>query len=218
MGLQVILGPLFPQIGNNANLMLRVISTFGKNTSVQLHSISERAEMENGTGSDSLPTEIIGFPVMWHTKKPRSIAQFINRIIARVVDPKGFSDYMAVKQLTAGDWRKSISASDAVITTMEPFPAADAAARLTCKKKILYMMDPPASVSGGISTTYRNRRLSKILATHDLILTTLFIKRALASNGFKQFESKLIPVGFPMIVDRHLVQQRERDDDPGHTL
>ncbi len=66
-------------------------------------------------------------------------------------------------------------------------------------------MDPPACISGGRSTSYRDRRLKKVLSAHDAILTTPFIRKALIENGFGFCDNKLIPVGFPMVEahDRH---------------
>ena len=130
---------------------------------------------------------------------------------AKLIDRNGYSDYIGAKRLkVAVDELQNRNPIDVIVSTMEPFPAADAAARIRCKKRILYLMDPPACISGGQSTAYRNRRLHRILAAHDVILTTPFVKTALTENGFAQFEKKIISVSFPLI-ERHDIRANTTD-------
>ena len=105
----------------------------------------------------------------------------------------------------------------AVITTMEPFPAADAAARLKDVKRILYLMDPPACIANGRSTPYRNRRLKTILSGQDGILTTPFIRQTLVEQGYQDYDHKIIPVGFPLIEQNGFTKLRQ-DDGKIHLL
>ena len=141
--------------------------------------------------------------MIWSAAQNNWLRGLCESATAKLIDRNGYSDYLGAKRLKAAadDSRKSYPV-DAIVSTMEPFPAADAAARILCNKRILYLMDPPACISSGQSTPYRNRRLHRILAAHDVILTTPFVKTALTENGFAQFEKKIIPVGFPLI-ERH---------------
>lgn len=209
----LICGPILPKPGNNANLLKKLLP-FLPGTEALVVSYP-------GSGKRSdLPDSFGGIPVRWRAENQSGFRRRIGYpLLAKLKDPKGFSDDLAARLLL--DEAKAIqkeSRVGAVISTMEPFPAADTAARLKgAKKKLLYLMDPPACVSNGASTPYRDRRLKKILAAQDIILTTPFIRRALVEHGYGRFDSKIIPVGFPLI-EEHGVLRRREDDGRIHLL
>ena len=210
----VICGPIYPKQGNNATLLKKLFPYLLRETDFKLLSAA------GNTPNMRLPDSFGGVPVRWRTENQSGFRRRIAYpFLARLKDPKGFSDYLAARLLL--DEAKTIqkeSRMGAVISTMEPFPAADAAGRLKdVKKRVLYLMDPPACISNGRSTPYRDRRLKKILAAQDAILTTPFIRRALAEHGYGQFDARIIPVGFPLI-EGHGVSRRRADDGRIHLL
>lgn len=205
-------GPMDPHAGNNTNLTAQLMSCMTK-----LHSVCYLCAAS--TVHSGMRKTFAGAPVHWCAmNKSSSVRRQFYSAWTKLTDRNGYSDVLTSMLLRdeARELRKQFPC-DALISTMEPFPAADGAARLRGVKKILYLMDPPACISGGKSTPYRDRRLKKILVAQDAILTTPFIRQALAEHGFGAFDNKIIPVGFPMIVQRD-VQRRRQDDGRIHLL
>ncbi len=87
---------------------------------------------------------------------------------------------------------------------------AIAASQLSGVKKLLYMMDPPACISHGTETKYRNRVLPCILKNMDALITTPFIQKALTANGFA-LPPQVASVGFPMIGTSVKAQTPSKD-------
>ncbi len=215
LDLTILTGPFFSRRGNNANLMVKLIPFLQKQSDVRLLTIP--GDVPKSPAAAALPglDVLVFLPSGNDRSLPR---QMTASVLARLLDRNGFSDYLMVDKLCASA-RKLLRErpEGAILTTMEPFPAADAAARLRGVKKILYLMDPPACISNGKSTPYRDRRLKKILAAQDAILTTPFIRQALKEHGYEQLDSKIIPVGFPLI-EQHRAASQQQDDGRIHLL
>ena len=207
MNILLLTGPLYPKAGNNTNLLAKLIPSLGAQNTLQLLSAVPSA------GPTALPDRFFGIPALWARDDRRDLSRkMIYPLLSKSVDRRGYSDYLSAKLLYDTARKHSRKTSiDAVISTMEPFPYADAASRIKNAKKILYLMDPPACISNGRSTPYRDRRMKKLLSTQDAILTTPFIREALIEHGFGFCENKLISVGFPMI-EAHGLHPSERGD------
>ena len=205
MNLLLNTGPIAPRLGNNAALLLKILPYLKKYHAVRLLSSCGSAPLNHQL------SEYTGFSVIWGTPQRNGLQGLYDSAAAKLIDRNGYSDYVGAKRLkAAADNLLKSDPLDAIVSTMEPYPAADAAARIHCKNRILYLMDPPACISNGQSTPYRNRRLKKILARHNVILTTPFIRAALIENGFNQFEERIVPVGFPLI-ERHDIRANTID-------
>lgn len=199
MKLLILSGPVFPQPGNNANLIGKLIPILRERHQVQLASLAAQ-----GTGDD-LPKTCFGVNVHWiRDEKQGLIRRFLVPAYARIADRGGYSDAVmvyAVRKVLAQLRREY--AFDAIISTCEPFYAAAAAAGIPGVKKVLYLMDPPELVSGSPGTHYRNGHLAGILAKQDTVVTTPFIREALAERGI--VPRNVISVGFPMVEPHNAV-------------
>ena len=208
MNILTIISPIYPQNGNNANLLSKLIPFICEKNTVHYLSYAMQSDPA------ALPDSIDGIPVHWATDTSRSIKRrYLMPLISKISDPNGYSDaiqVMLLKQKMRELFRENHY--DMIISTMEPFPAACAALRTPRDvKKVLYLMDPPAcTYDASAVTPYRARMLPKILAGHDLILTTPFIRKALSEHGFEKFDHKIVEVGFPMI-EQHPYQPTGQD-------
>lgn len=195
MKILVLTGSLFPQASNNANLLKKLIAPLTAENDVHLAATS--------TKMDSLPSSIENIPVHWIVdNRDDPIRRLLYPFIAKLIDPNGYSD--AIMALIVSAELKAIRNEfpfDVVISTMEPFPSACAVSKLPDSvKKVVYLMDPPiCTVRPEDLSPYRKRMLPKVFETHDLILTTPFIREALNNCGFGRFDHKIVEVGFPMI-------------------
>ena len=202
-------GPLYPKPGNNANLIGKMIPYFlAAGHEVRLFSFAF------GKNDNELPSKCFGVPVCWATDKRRDWKRkLLYPAIAKATDPNGFSDALQVKILQSAleDVRRRFP-FDAVISTSEPYPMAITASQLRRVKKNLYLMDPPACVSNGAETNYRNRTLKSVLHRHDYVLTTPFIKKALEERGLPSPRSGYVTVGFPMIQPHDLDASEQKTD------
>lgn len=195
MNVLLLTGPLYPRMGTNSTLLSKLFPYLEQSHNLRIVCFT------NVGPRKKLPTGLCGVPVDWCIDERRD---FYRRVLlparARLADRTGFSDYLNGRLLLAHTrdllkWEHF----DIVISTCEPFFAADAASQLKGIKKILYLMDPPAAVSHGSSTPYRDRRLQKILSAQDAILTTPFIRDALAAHNFRVPDNGIVPVSFPLI-------------------
>ena len=207
MKLLLMSGPLFPQPGNNANLIGKLIPyLLAAGHEVHLFSAAF------GVEESKLPPECFGVPVHWATDQKRDWKRkLLFPAISKVIDPDGFSDALQV-QLLLRELRtlREQFPYDAVISTSEPYPMAAAASQLSGANKLLYVMDPPACVSGGEETAYRNWALPMILKKQDALVTTPFIREALGKNGYA-LPAHIESVGFPMIT-RNNTEGKTRND------
>ena len=195
MKLLIMTGPLFPIPGNNSNLIGKLIPHF-------LAAGHEVHLFSGAFGEDvsKLPKECFGVPVHWATDRKRDWKRkLLYPAISKATDPNGFSDALAVQILLRE--LKEVCKDypfEAALSTSEPFTMACTASQLYGGRKALYIMDPPACVSSGAETAYRNRTLPSVLKNQTALITTPFILDALKANGLplpKNFET----VGFPMI-------------------
>lgn len=196
MKLLLMTGPLFPLPGNNANLIGKIIPHFlAAEHEVNLFSFAFDSEARE------LPNECFGVPVHWATDQKRDWKRkLLYPAISKAVDPNGFSDALQIQILMRE--LKSICRQypfDAVVSTCEPYVMAGAASQLYGGKKVLYMMDPPASVSNDAGTVYRSRTLPSVLKNQDALITTPFILEALKSHSLP-LPKETAGVGFPMIT------------------
>ena len=168
-------GPLFPNSGNNANLIGKLIPYLLENNhEVRWFSSAFDVDLKK------LPGEVLGIPVYW-CQNPKDIRRkVLYPLISKIKDPDGFSDELQV-QIYLKDLKRIRNEYpfDAVISTSEPYAMAVAASKLKGIQKILYLMDPPALVSNGHNTKYRTNTLGNTLRNQNVIVSTPFIFEAL---------------------------------------
>ena len=145
---------------------------------------------------------------------------FLDSVVAKLTDPKGFSDAIQMGQYSRvikdiwKEWRFS-----AVLSVTEPFPAAAAGTSVANGvKTAVYIMDPPPTVRGLRDTAFRNRFFQRILKRYDVIVSTPFFREALLLNGFASFAEKTIPLGFPMVTDTLCIESCPRSSERVHLL
>ena len=206
-------GPLYSRPGNNANLISKLIPRFiAAGHEVHLFSAAF-AEDER-----KLPQECFRVPVHWATDQKRDWKRkLLYPAISKLTDLNGFSDALQVQILLRElkELYKKYS-FDAVVSTSEPYTMACTASLLPSGKKVLYIMDPPACVSNGAETPYRNRSLPSVLKKHDVLITTPFILDALKSHRLP-LPGRIEIVGFPMITDNQ-ASGRKRNEGKIHLL
>lgn len=204
MKILLITEALLPQPGNNANLISKLIPFLAEGHEVHIIAPAEKY--------DGLPNSIFEVPVHWTMDSARDVMRrFVYPAVAKIVDSNGYSDALQsmIIQREIKKLRQEYN-FDAVISTSEPFVSAVTSAELDNVKRILYIMDPPASVCNEKSTAFRERRLDDVLEKQTLILTTPFIRDALSKCGFERYDGKISTVGFPMIEshikgDTHII-------------
>ncbi len=207
MKLLLMTGPLFPQPGNNANLTGKLIPHFlAAGHEVQLFSAAF------GADASRLPSSCFGVPVHWATDQKRDWKrELLYPTIGKLTDPKGFSDALQIQILMRElNEVRSAYPFGAAVSTSEPYPMACAASKLSGVEKALYIMDPPACVSGGRETAYRNRTLPRVLKSFDALVTTPFIKEALEAHGYA-LPARAEALGFPMITANRAEGEQRND-------
>lgn len=200
-------GPLYPQPGNNANLTGKLIPHFLA-AGHEVHLFSSAF----GKTLDELPSECFGVPVHWATDRKRDWKRkLLYPAISKAVDPNGFSDALQV-QILLRELREVCRRYpfDAVLSTSEPYVMACTASQLYGGRKALYLMDPPACVSGGAETAYRNRVLPSILKGQSTVITTPFILEALKEHTLP-LPTNTVSVGFPVITPNSAVGTQRTD-------
>lgn len=208
MNFLIMTGPLYPGPGNNVNLISKLFASLKQRCTLQLVSTIKK-ELK-----PKLSQCYFEMPVHWcFDDRSGAHQKIVYPLVSRLIDRNGFSDYISAKLLSDSVKEyQSRYPCDAIITTMEPFPAADAASRIQGVTRILYLMDPPAVISHGKRTAYRDRRLKRILAAQDLILTTPFIRAALIKSGFEKYDPKISCVGFPLIEPHNILPNKQTDE------
>lgn len=197
MKLLMIVGQLYPKASNNAQLMGKLIPFLRQTHELRVLTLSASSGPE--------------LPLEYRDLKVDCMRQSLSRVLpvrlyhfvcARLVDPKGNSDYITKLQLL--ERIKEIRREypfDAMIACSEPFPAAAVLSHFPQIRTILYLMDPPACVCGQNSTVYRDRTIMKTLNTVTKVLTTPFIHNALLSKWPSLADrSSFAELGFPMVV------------------
>ncbi len=200
-------GPLYPRAGNNANLIGKLIPHFiAAGHEVHLFSAAF------GEDERKLPRECFGVPVHWAVDQKRDWKRkLLYPAISKVADPDGFSDALQVQILLRE--LKDVCKKypfEAALSTSEPYTMACTAAQLSGGKNALYIMDPPARISNGIETAYRNRVLPSVLRKQSSLITTPFILEALKAN-LLPLPSLVASVGFPMITENAPDRKQKAD-------
>ena len=190
-------GPLYSRPGNNANLIGKLIPHFiAAGHEVHLFSAAFAKDERK------LPQECFGVPVHWATDQKRDWKRkLLYPAISKVADPDGFSDVLQVQILLRE--LKDVCKKypfEAVLSTSEPYTMACTAAQFYRRKKALYIMDPPARISNGTETAYRNRVLPSVLKNQSALITTPFILDALKATHLP-LPIRAVSVGFPMITE-----------------
>ena len=213
MRLLVVTGTLYPIPSNNANLLSKLLPILQKHHEVRILSTTLREDFRE------LPAFFQGIPVYWIDQY--SVVAFkraiVFPIISKLRDSNGNSDLLNMMYIR--EKLKQIKQEypfDAVLSTSEPYPAADALSSEKAKK-VLYLMDPPELVRNETGTAYRNRNLLRILSAQDTILTTPMIRDALLSSGMERLYPLIVPVGFPM-VEKHARSSTHNDAHPIRVL
>lgn len=205
MKLLVMTSPVYPTAGNNANLISKLIHPLQEaGHDVRLFAYCPDQKQ-------SLPDFVFDIPVYWEKD---DCSDFIRKMLfpalSKVFDRNGYSDL--IMDLVFSRTLKKIRTVfpfDAIIATTEPYPMASAAARTSCKNKILYIMDPPECINGGESTPFRTRRFSQITKDFHLILATPFTRDALVHCGYQECIERVASVGFPMISSHQVQRSNE---------
>lgn len=213
MNLLIFTGPLYPRPGNNANLIGKLIPHIqAAGHEVRLISAAF------GEEGSQLPQECFGVPIHWVTDQERDWRRkLLYPVKSKLTDPNGFSDALYA-QILLRELKDVFKAYpyEAVVSTSEPYTMACTTSLLPGRKKVLYLMDPPACVSNGAETPYRNRILPSILKHHDGLITTPFILDALKCNRLP-LPKMVETVGFPMITANHS-ERKQRNDGKIHLL
>lgn len=207
MKLLIMTGALHPRPGNNANLIGKLIPHFlDAGHEVHLFSAAFCEDIRK------LPRERFGVPVHWATDQKRDWKRrVVFPVVSKVSDPNGFSDALQVQILLRE--LKDVCKNypfEAALSTSEPYTMACTAAQLYGGKKALYIMDPPACVSNGTETVYRNRSLPSVLKNQSALITTPFILEALKAHDLP-IPSRVETVGFPIIAENHAVKKKRND-------
>ena len=204
MKILIITGPLHPAVGNNANLLSKLIPHLSQNNQVFILSFSTEKDVT------ALPKTLFGIPVFWAKVNKIGIQNFV---YAHVIDRSGLGDGVTSQAL----FRKASElihelAIDTVLSSSEPYSAAIAASRLSDRPyKTVFLMDPPALVLKKYQYRYRNRYLKTILHNYTQVLTTPFVAKEISKIYSRRFDSKMISVGFPMIMENAPNRKQKAD-------
>ena len=197
--------PVYPSIGNNVNLISKLIQP------LQEAGHDVRLFAQGPINAEVLPHTVFGVPVFWEKDENRGFARTILfPLLSKVFDRNGYSDFLMDMVYTRSLRKvRAVFPFDALVVTTEPYPMASAAARMNCKNKVLYIMDPPECINGGESTPFRARRFSQIMKGFQLILATPFTRDALFCNGYQEYVERVVAVGFPMISNHQVLRSNE---------
>ena len=200
----LLISPLAPYIGNNANLLSKLIPFLKEHYEICIFSMS------NDEDASQLPKKLFGVPVLWGDSNNVSrIRKIIYSLIAKLTDRNGYSDAIQVMKSRCELKRiKKEFPFYIAIATIEPYFLGVAPLCFRDVKNVLYLMDPTDAIQGKPETKYRNRIVDSIIKKEDLIITTPFIKQVLASR--KCDISKVWITGFPMI-DRPPKKVKKKD-------
>ena len=194
MKLLIIVGKIWPQPGNNTNLMMKLLPYLEPHAEIRILS----------TATEAAPSPeasvCFGKPVFHIREKENSVVRrYAYRAIASVMDQNGVADTYTVQLLRAE--MKRIHKEfpfDSILACVEPFSAACALALWSGKaRKTVYFMDP--TVYQNSTLKYREKMLPRILSSSDLVLTTPFIQAAMRKAEPQAAGNQIAQVGFPMI-------------------
>ena len=208
MKLLVLTGRLIPETGNNIKLLGALFPLLLQKNSIQI-----LTETTADRKDDRLFREIYGIPVNWACHDRDSFTKrVLYPMLASLSDRKYCDD--AIQVLFAKSQAKAVRQQypfEAILSTMEPYYAPLTAAKTKGVKRVLFIMDPPIEFVRDVPTPYRTRNMGRIFSAHSAILTTTFIRQALAEHGYGKYDQKIIPVGFPLIERHDVVRKRPAD-------
>lgn len=201
MKLLIITGPLWPRIGNNANLLSKLLPFLKKKHEIMLLS---PAFVEDRI---ALPETMFGLPICWVSDQKRGWKRkLLYPIASKLKHDPGLEGEIGAKLIedAALELRKKFS-YDAILSTMQPYPAILAASRISGVRKIAYLMDPPDFVFDSLPWETGQKQLVAALEKQDAILTTPFIHQAIRDTGKEALWKKCVPVSFPHIEANEIV-------------
>lgn len=184
----MIIGPLWPRVWNNANLMSKLLPFLRQKHEIQILSPAFQ-EDEN-----TLPKVMFGLPVSWVTDDCKGLKRrIIYPAASRFAEKRGYEGDLGASLIrdAAVKLHKQF-AFDAIVYTMQPYVAMLAAAKLSGWPSIGYFMDPFDCLLDGEGGT-----IPQAVFKTDHILTTPFIREALLRKGGASLDSRITAVSFP---------------------
>ena len=196
MKILIITGSLFPELGHNANLMLKLLPFMKAENNVSILTYVSEDVFEQ-----HLPETFHGVPVFTAHRSNSFKHRYLLPLKAKVFDRGGYSDLFSGSILAEeADRLQRKHGFDAVFASTEPFIAMYAVAMMRSPvRKYLYMMDPPEKLWGHPGTPLRNRSLKKLLARFNTVFTTKYAHEALIEQGYGELSCRYVELGFPMI-------------------
>ncbi len=191
---------MYPQLGNNANLIGKLIPYFRK-AGHEVRLLSDAF----GLSEDVLPEQLFGVKVHWVTGCRMLVKRLAYTVTSRLKNDPGYTGEVGAGIMAdAAVLLHKQYPYDLVLATMQPYHLAIAASRLRDCKKIVYLMDPPDEVIDNLPWKAGQKQLMPSLQRMDKIFTTPFIQEAIKHHDHYHLAKKLVPVGFPHIEERKL--------------
>ncbi len=201
MKLLLMTGPLYPQPGNNANLTGKLIPHFlSAGHEVHLFSAAFSAD------ENKLPKEYFGVPVHWATDQKLGLRRrLLYPAVSRLKEDPGYNGELGARLIedAVRELKKTIP-YDAILCTMQPYPALLAASGIPCGRRVAYLMDPPDFVIDDLPWEEGQKQLRKALGRMDRILTTRFIRDASLKKGAADLAGKMVSVSFPHLEENRI--------------
>ena len=201
MKLLIMTGPLYPRVGNNANLLSKLFPFLKEKHEVMLLSPAF------GASEIELPETVFGCPIRWVTDHGQGWKRkLLYPAASKLKHDPGLEGEIGAKLIeeAAAELRKSFS-YDAVLCTMQPYPATLAVSRMSGVPKIAYLMDPPDFVFDSLPWRTGQKQLPVALEKLDAIFTTPFIRQAIRNTGREALWEKCVPVSFPHMEENEIV-------------
>lgn len=196
MKLLVMTSPIWPTLGHNANLMMKLLPVFK-----QKFDLSILTYLPTRSSYIQPPSEFCGVPLYFATPKNDLREKLFYRTEANLFDRHGYSDLITSK-IYADSAAKLLAGQhfDAILASTGPFTAMNAASMQSeTIPKYLYMMDPSEPLWSDTGTPYRNRNLRSILNRYERIFTTKYTHEAFLAQGYSNLRCQFSTLGFPMI-------------------
>lgn len=208
MNLLLITGPLWPNVGNNANLIRKLLPFIMREHHVEILSLAF------GAVCDELPKTICGVAIHWAVEDDigwQHKTWF--SLLSKIKKEPGYHGEFGAKLIEDAALKlRNQYEYDVILCTMQPYAATLAASRIPGVAKILYLMDPPDFVFDSLPWGKDQKQLPSALEKMDSILTTPFIQEAVRECGKKKLYRKITPVSFPHIENNDI--KPTKDDIP----
>ena len=196
MKILIVTGEIYPRLSNNANLLGKLIPFLQQKHEIRVLSLG---------GNNAKRKQDTFYGAKLYRLNTGKISDFRRKLLyptaSKLFDHAGRSDYIITKfaSHTIKEIRQEFP-FEAILSSSEPFPAADLFREYRDVRSILYLMDPPGCIQSLEGTRYRNRKLPAVFKCSDCILTTPFIHAALTDMGQAK-GTAIEEVGFPMICN-----------------